>query len=81
MVWRRWPVLLTPNASVSAREEVPLSIVPPASGKRSSNLSADASCALIHRDWKIVTGDQGMLGFWQGKRYPVRESEPKFCSC
>ena len=32
------------------------------------------NCALIVGDWKLVTGGQNLLGFWQGPRYPNSSS-------
>ena len=85
----QWPILLIPNASQSARREVPLSLMPAASGKTCSNNTMHNAtaktvtgssgnemnnCALLVGDLKLVTGTQNLLGFWQGPRYPNASS-------
>ena len=66
--------LLTPNATSSARTEVPLAFCSAAADCDAPDRLGDA--ALIVQDrpggklYKLVTGYQGGWGYWQGPRYP-----------
>jgi hypothetical protein len=46
----QWPILLIPNASQSARSEVPLSLMPSASGKTCSNNTMNTMDAMVTTD-------------------------------